>query len=197
MLDVLITWIVNAIHASGYLGVFFLMLLESALIPIPSEIIMPFSGYLVYLKSFGFFEVIIAGTLGNLAGSLLSYWIGLKGGRKIIEKYEKVFFFSKKDIDFAERWFRERGEITIFLSRLLPAIRTFVSLPAGVGKMDIKKFVVYTLIGSFVWSVFLCWVGIFLGSSWDSILGFFRQFDIVIIISAIVILVVYLWKFRK
>ncbi len=195
MLEVIVNWIVNAIDVTGYLGVFILMLLESALIPIPSEIIMPFAGYLVFTGRFGFWMTVIAGTLGNLAGSLIAYWIGVSGGRKFVSRYGRFLFISKHDMKRSERLFKKYGDPIIFFSRLMPAVRTFISLPAGFAKMDLKKFVVYTTIGSFFWSILLCWIGVRMGASWESLMSIFRRFDIIILVIAIILF--YIWKRRK
>ncbi len=193
----IINWIVNFISATGYAGVFFLMALESANIPVPSEVIMPFAGYLVFLKKFGFIEMVLAGALGNLFGSIISYYIGLKGGRPFIDRYGKYLFLHKKDMGLAERWFQKYGELTIFFSRVLPVVRTFISVPAGIGEMDVKKFIAYTFIGSLIWSAVLAYIGFSLGPNWNSILGFFQQFEIIIIAVGVIVAAVYFWRTRR
>lgn len=189
MVELLGSWIISFIARLGYFGVFTLMTLESALIPIPSEITMPFSGSLVVLGRFNFWLVIIVGTLGNLVGSLLAYWLGWWGEeafvRKLIVKYGKYLLISEHEYDHAERWFRNHGEMIVFLSRVLPVLRTFISLPAGVAKMKLPKFIAYTVVGCFLWSVVLTEIGIVLGNNWSSLEGYFRKFDVVIVVMAI------------
>ncbi|MFQ6020757.1 MAG: DedA family protein [Candidatus Aenigmatarchaeota archaeon] len=187
--------IIDFITSSGYLGIFIWMLLESANIPIPSEIIMPFSGYLVYLGKFSMIGIIFVGALGNLVGSIISYYIGLKEGRSFIEKYGKYFLLGHKHIKLSEKWFKRYGTETIFFSRLLPIVRTFISLPAGIGKMNIKKFIIYTFIGSLIWSAILGYLGFILGPEWNNLVIFFNEIDIILII--IFILLILFWKFRK
>jgi membrane protein DedA with SNARE-associated domain len=181
------------------------MTLESALIPIPSEITMPFSGSLVVLGTFNFWIVVLVGTIGNLVGSLLAYWLGWWGGetvvRTIILKYGKYFLISEHEYDQSERWFRKHGEIIVFVSRILPILRTFISLPAGVAKMKLVKFIVYTTIGSLIWAYFLTSIGVVLGNNWESLQVYFHKFDLVIVGAGIIVVIWYIrhkWKhFRR
>jgi membrane protein DedA with SNARE-associated domain len=195
VLEILINWMVGLISSLGYPGLFLLSAIESANIPIPSEVIVPFSGYLAWVGRFSFWAVVATAGLGNLFGSLVSYWIGLKGGRPFVHKYGKYLFIHDSHLEKAERWFARWGNAAIFLSRLLPAVRTFISLPAGIAKMDLKKFTIYTLVGSLIWSTVLAAAGFQLGSNWDTLMGLFREFDILIIAAGVIIVVV--WKFRK
>lgn len=197
MIEILAHWIIQVIDATGYAGVFLLMTAESALIPIPSEVTMPFSGFLTTTGRFDFWIIVIAGTLGNLAGSLAAYYLGYWGEETvvhtIIKKYGKYFLISVKEVHHAEYWFRKHGEIIVFVSRLLPVIRTFISLPAGIAKMDIKKFIIYTLFGSFLWSVLLTYVGLIMGKNWEMLGSIFHKFDLVI---SIIFIVVAIWYIR-
>lgn len=171
--------ITGIIVTLSYPGIFLLMALESACIPIPSEIIMPFAGFLAFSGKFNFWLIVIVGVLGNLVGSLLAYWVG-KEGRGFVEKYGKYILISNHDLKRADRWFLKYGESTVFFSRLLPVIRTFISLPAGLAKMDWKKFSLYTTLGSLPWSIALTYLGFKLGERWE-ILGFyFHKFDLLI-----------------
>lgn len=165
----LIEFIISFISRVGYLGIFFLMVLESAMIPIPSEIIMPFSGFLVSAGKFGPILVVLAGSLGNLVGSILTYYFGLKVGRAFIIKYGKYVFFKKEHLEFTERLFKNYGDKISFVGRLLPVIRTYVSLPAGIGRTNFIKFVFYTLIGSLIWNSVLTFAGMQLGNNWKNI----------------------------
>ncbi len=161
------------------------MTLESALIPIPSEVTMPFSGSLAAAGKFNFWLIVAAGTLGNLVGSMLAYFLGAWGQeavvRKVIIKYGKYFLISEHEYDHSERWFRKHGEIIVFVSRVLPIVRTFISLPAGVAKMNLTKFIIYTTVGSLIWSYLLTNIGIMLGNNWQSLEVYFRKFDLVIV----------------
>ncbi len=181
----LASFIANIISDSGYWGIFLFMTLESACLPVPSEIIMPFSGYLVFSGQFNFWLVALAGALGNLFGSLIAYFLGILELRKVFEKYGKYILVSKKDLDKADRWFEKHGPETAFFSRLLPVVRTFISLPAGIARMDIKKFIFYTFVGSFIWSAFLTYVGLKLGENWQMLETYFRRFNIIIVLLII------------
>ncbi|HVX02475.1 MAG TPA: DedA family protein, partial [Nitrososphaera sp.] len=161
--------ITSFIGSAGYAGIFGLMLLESALIPIPSEIIMTFSGFLVAKGELGIVGVVLAGSLGNLAGSVLTYYLGLKVGRAFVLKYGRYVLLKKHHLELTEQWFEKYGDRTSFAGRLLPAIRTYVSLPAGLGRTDFKKFVTYTFAGSLIWNSVLTYAGVQLGSNWENI----------------------------
>lgn len=196
MIEILAHWIIQIITSSGYIGVFILMTLESALIPMPSEVTMPFSGFLSTTGVFNVWGVILVGTLGNLVGSLVAYYLGFYGEatlvKDIIKKYGKYVLISEKEFHHAEKWFRTHGEIIVFASRLLPVIRTFISLPAGIAKMEIKKFVLYTVSGSFLWSVLLTYIGVVMGKNWESLGGIFHKFDLAISIAGIGIVAWYI-----
>lgn len=170
------------------------MTLESACLPVPSEIIMPFSGFLVFAGKFDFWPVVLVGALGNLFGSLIAYFLGVLELRKVFEKYGKYILIFRKDLDRADRWFAKHGMETAFFSRLLPVVRTFISLPAGIARMNIKKFIFYTFAGSFIWSAFLTYVGLKLGENWQAMEIYFRQFNIVIVL---IIFTGVAWFIRK
>jgi len=180
ILSILSNFIINTISATGYLGITMLMAIESAAIPLPSEIIMPFSGYLVSQGNFNFWWVSIWGAIGNVLGSVVAYAVGFWGGRPLVEKYGKYVLIRKHELDRADSWFKNYGQSTVFFSRLLPAVRTFISLPAGMAKMNLSKFVLYTFAGSFPWSVGLTYVGYRLGGEWERIRSYFHRFDLVI-----------------
>jgi len=174
---------VATISRLGYAGIVLLMAIESACIPLPSEIIMPFSGYLVYTGRFNLWLVGTAGAFGCVVGSLAAYWAGMHGGRPLIEKYGRYVLISRHDLDLADRWFDRFGEIIVFASRLLPVIRTFIAFPAGVARMNLKKFVIYTFAGSLPWCIGLAYVGQRLGKEWDTnptLKTLFHRFDFVI-----------------
>ncbi len=180
MLEILGGYIIQVIQASGYAGVFVLMTLESALIPIPSEVTMPFAGSLVANGTFNFWILSLVGTLANLVGSLLAYGLGYLGEAKV-RQYSKYVFLREKEFEHAKNLFNKYGEAITFVSRILPAIRTYISLPAGIAKMNLKKFILYTTLGSFIWSTFLTYLGVVLGANWHSLSGYFRKFDLIIV----------------
>lgn len=186
--------IIKIIGATGYAGICFLMLLESCGVPVPSEVIMPFSGFLVALGQLNFLLVAAMGTLGNLAGSCLAYYIGLKGGRPLIEKYGKYIFISKHDLDRADFWFNKYGEPAVLAGRLLPVVRTYISFPAGIAKMNIKKFCFYTALGALPWTLLFTWLGIKLQNHWTLIRDRLHNFDLAIVIVLVFAIAAFLWK---
>lgn len=180
--------IVGLIGSFGYSGIFFAMALESACIPFPSEIIMPFSGFVVSEGKLDLLGITLAGALGNLFGSVVAYQVGLRGGRPFLEKYGKYVLLSRKKLDIADDWFRKYGDRAVLISRVLPVIRTYISLPAGIAGMDFKKFSFYTFAGSLPWCFALGYAGLLLGPRWDSLRGWFHILDAMIIISTLCIL---------
>jgi len=190
-------FIINTISTMGYGGVVLLMGIESANIPLPSEVIMPFSGYLVSTGRFNLIGIALAGGVGCLIGSLFSYWIGAKGGRPLIEKYGKYILMSKHDLDVADRWFSRWGMSAALIGRLLPIIRTFISFPAGIARVNLLWFSVYTFTGSVIWSYFLGWVGYKLGANWDSLKTYFHGADYIIGTLIIVALVYWIYRHIK
>lgn len=194
LVEFVASFITNIISQIGYLGIFFLMLLESALIPIPSEVIMPFSGFLVATGEFNLFSVVAAGTLGNLVGSLVAYYLGIKIGRSLLLKYGKYVLIDKEHLNLADRWFGKFGDKVIFLSRNMPAVRTYISLPAGITKMNLLKFSIFTLVGSIPWNFALTYLGILLGRNWNLILRYTTILDIIIVVAVVILIV---WWFRK
>lgn len=201
MLETLAHLIISFIQSTGYFGIFLLMAIESACIPIPSEVTMPFAGFLVSQGQLNLWLAGLIGGLGNLTGSLLAYWLGKWGGetvvRDIIKKYGKFILISEHEFDRSQRWFNKYGEAIVFFSRLLPAVRTFISLPAGIAKMPLKKFIIYTIIGSFIWSLVLTYIGMVLGNNWQSLGGYFHQLDAVIIVIFIIMVSLYIYRKLK
>ena len=161
-------------------GIVLLMAIESACIPLPSEIIMPFSGYLVFTGEMQLWLVALAGAVGCVLGSLLAYWLGAVGGRPLVEKYGRYVLISHHDLDLADRWFQRHGDITIFIGRLLPVVRTFIAFPAGVARMPLWRFNLYTFVGSFIWCWGLAWIGKQLGQNWNTLGVYFHRFDALI-----------------
>ncbi len=190
--EIIIQYITSLISSEGYFFVFFLMVLESTALPVPSEAIMPFAGFLVFTGQFSFWLVILFSTLGSILGSLLSYYIGYWGGRPFIEKYGKYFLLKQDDLTKTENFFAKHGEKTIFISRFIPVVRHLISLPAGAAKMNVFKFSLYTILGAAIWHTFLSWVGFALKQNWQKIeqfTGFLDYFFLVAIIASICIFV--------
>jgi membrane protein DedA with SNARE-associated domain len=186
--------IIDTILRLGYGGIVLLMAIESACIPLPSEIIMPFSGYLVSAGEMQMWGVALAGAVGCVLGSLVAYCAGAWGGRPLVEKYGRYVLISHHDLNLADRWFQRHGDITIFIGRLLPVIRTFIAFPAGVSRMAMGRFVVYTFVGSLIWCWVLAWIGMKLGQHWDTLGEYFHRFDIVI---GIVLIAAIVWYVRR
>jgi len=197
ILEILSAFIIATISTLGYGGVVLLMAIESACIPLPSEIIMPFSGYLVSKGEMNLWLVGVAGAVGCVAGSMVAYWVGMYGGRPLIEKYGKYVLISHHDLDLADRWFAKYGEVIVFTSRLLPAIRTFIAFPAGVARMNIPRFILYTFAGSLPWCLALAYVGQKLGEQWDKdprLKNLFHRFDFVIGIILVLGATWWIWR---
>jgi membrane protein DedA with SNARE-associated domain len=197
LIDFLINFAIAVIEFSTYGGIFFLMLLESCGIPIPSEVIMPFSGFLVQKGLLSFWGIVLVGTLGNLVGSLLAYWIGFFGGRVLIEKFGRYILISKKDLDLADHWFSKYGSATVFFGRLIPIIRTYISFPAGISKMDLKKFSFYTFFGALPWSILFAWLGIKMGQNWELIQKTIHKLDYFIAALIIAAICYFFWHHFK
>ena len=197
IIEILSSFIVWTISGMGYWGVVLLMAIESACIPLPSEIIMPFAGYLVSRGEMSLWGVGLAGAIGCVLGSLVAYWVGMYGGRPLIEKYGRYMLISRQDLEMADRWFGRYGEAIVFTARLLPAIRTFIAFPAGVARMNLTRFVIYTFAGSLPWCLGLAYVGQKLGEQWNKderLKTLFHQFDFVI---GIIGLLAVVWWVRR
>lgn len=186
------------IAALGYPGIFLLTLIEGILTPIPSEIIIPFAGFLAAEGTFFLPLVIIVGTLGSTLGSTGAYYIGYYLGRPFVLKYGKWFGVKEKHVDKAEGWFKKHGDIMILVSHSLPGTRSFISFPAGIAKMRLRNFVIFTFFGALIWTTVLAIAGFYLGSHWENLIGAVGSLEIVIIIVFVVILATYLYlRYRK
>ena len=177
--------------AIGWPGVVFLMAIESACIPFPSEIIMPLAGwFLIEDRGHGLEYLLLAGfygALGNLIGSLVAYYVGMWGGRPFLLRYGRWVLITPREIDLADRWFSRYGEITVFASRLLPVVRTFISLPAGIARMNIWRFSILSFLGAYPWSLALAWIGYLLGENWEDISSYMRPVSIPIAIAVVLL----------
>lgn len=190
--------IISGISSFGYLGIVVAMALESACIPLPSEVIMPFSGYLVSTGRFSFWGVALTGALGCSIGSAVAYYIGLKGGRPFLEKYGRYLLITEVDLKRADRWFERYGEKATFISRLLPVIRTFISLPAGIAGMRFGRFLLYSFLGSLPWTAALAYVGMILGERWETVGGVLRRLDVVIAAAILILVALFIrWKLKE
>ena len=189
--------IIATISTLGYGGIVILMAIESACIPLPSEIIMPFSGYLAFTGRFDLVWVATAGAIGCNLGSTIAYAIGFYGGRPFVEKWGSYVLISRRDLDWAQRFFKRYGSITVFVSRLLPVVRTFIALPAGIAGMSQAKFQIYTFLGSWPWCYALAYIGFKLGERWNSDPRFkdaLHRFDGLIVAAIVLAIGWYIWR---
>jgi len=194
---VLSTFIIGLISSAGYLGIVVLMGIESACIPLPSEVIMPFSGYLVYAGRFHLLWVATAGAIGCNLGSVIAYEVGFFGGRPLVERYGSYILLSRSELDWADRFFVRWGSAAVFIARLLPVIRTFIALPAGIARMPRLRFHVYTFVGSWPWCFVLAYVGMKLGEKWETdprLKLWFHRFDEVILLVLLAGAATFLWS---
>jgi membrane protein DedA with SNARE-associated domain len=194
VISILTNFIIHVISSGGYAGVAVLMAIESAAIPLPSEIIMPFAGFLVWQGRFNLAGVAIAGGIGSVVGSAITYAIGRYGGRPLIERYGKYVLISQNDINIADRFFKRFGAAATFIGRLLPVVRTFISIPAGIARVNFAKFLLYTFIGSVIWSGLLAYLGLKLGPAWLTLRDRVHGLDYIIIV--LIILAVVWWIYR-
>ena len=196
-IGLLAAWIISVISTLGYGGIVLLMAIESACIPLPSEIIMPFSGFLVFKGEMTLWGVALAGAVGCVLGSIPAYYLGMYGGRPLVEKYGRWVLISHHDLALADRAFDKYGEIIIFIGRLLPAVRTFIAFPAGVARMHMGKFIAYTFVGSLIWCWILAYAGMKFGEHWDSLKVYFHEFHYVIGAAAVIFVVWYVRRHLK
>jgi membrane protein DedA with SNARE-associated domain len=200
--EIVIPFLETLYGAVGYAGVMLAMAIESAMIPLPSELILPFAGFLVSDPNqiepitgqpWSFWIVVVVATIGNTLGSLVAYALGAYGGRPFLERYGRYVLIRPHEIDIADRFFERWGSQTVFFSRLLPIVRTFISFPAGVARMDLRKFVVYSTAGAFLWSILLVWAGVQLGDNWVEIRAMLQPFDLAIAVGVVVLFVAFVW----
>ena len=200
--QVVIPFLTSLYAAVGYLGVMAAMAIESAMIPLPSELILPFAGFLVSDpkaiepitgQPWNFWITVVVATIGNTLGSLIAYAIGAYGGRPFLERYGRYLLIRPHEIEAADEFFRKYGAPTVFIGRLLPIVRTFISFPAGVTRMPVGKFVLYSTAGALLWSIALVYAGMQLGANWVEIREILRPFDLAILIAVIVVFGLLLW----
>ena len=197
ILAALAGFIIAVISSTGYLGIVLLMGIESACIPLPSEVIMPFSGYLVSTGRFDLLLVATAGALGCNVGSFVAYEFGKRGGRPLIERWGRYLLIGPDELDAADRFFARWGSLAVLIGRLLPVIRSFIAFPAGVARMPLGRFHIYTFIGSWTWCFGLAWLGMVLGDKWNSdprVREAFHQADAVILAVLVIGAAFYVWR---
>ena len=201
ILLLLATFIKAVISAIGYPGIIARMAVEAACIPLPSEVIMPFAGYLVYAGRFSSLAVVATlGAIGCNLGSVLAYEVGAYGGRPLIERFGKYILMNRHDLDVSERFFQKYGSITVFLGRLLPVVRTFIALPAGIARMNRAKFHLYTFAGSWPWCFALAYCGYSLGLRWDTdprLKQWMHRFDVLIVLALLIAIVYFVQSHRR
>ncbi|MCX6809172.1 MAG: DedA family protein [Candidatus Berkelbacteria bacterium] len=190
-------FIINTISSMGYFGVAVLMAIGAFNIPLPSEVILPFSGFLVWSGQFNLFLVALFACLGWLFGAFFSYYLGIYGGRPLINRFGKYVLLSHHDLDNTEKFFAKYGEIAVFVGQLLPIVRNFISLAAGISKLKFWKFISYTLAGAFLWALLLTWIGVKLGENWDLVKVYFHKFDVLIAVLIVLAIALYIWRHIK
>jgi membrane protein DedA with SNARE-associated domain len=190
----LFIFISGVIAVTGYAGIIILMAVESACIPLPSELIMPFAGYLVFQGKFNLIWAATAGAIGCNLGSLVAYEIGAYGGRPLVERYGRWILMGRRELDWADRFFARWGYLAVFIARLLPVVRTFIALPAGIARMPRGRFHIYTFLGSWPWCLGLSWLGMKLGENWRELGKYFHKFDAVIGAVLVVGAIWFVWS---
>jgi membrane protein DedA with SNARE-associated domain len=196
ILEQLVLFTTGVIGAMGYGGIVLLMAIESACIPLPSEIIMPFAGFLVFQGKLSLQGAALAGAIGCVVGSVPAYYLGMYGGRPLIEKYGRWVLVSRKELDFADRLFKRYGQWVVFAGRLLPVIRTFIAFPAGVARMPMGRFLVYTFVGSYPWCLALAWAGMKLGEAWHTdprLKAIYHRFEYLIVGAVLLGIAWFVW----
>jgi membrane protein DedA with SNARE-associated domain len=196
LIEALAVFTTGVISAMGYGGIVLLMAIESACIPLPSEIIMPFAGYLVYRGEMTLHGAALAGAIGCVVGSIPAYYLGQYGGRPLIERYGRYVLISHRELDLADRLFRRWGQWVVFAGRLLPVIRTFIAFPAGVSRMPMGKFVAFTFAGSYPWCYALAWVGAWAGEAWHTdprVKAVYHRFELVIVVAGTLAVAWFVW----
>lgn len=192
-MEQLFVTIVEVLGQFGYWGIALGMALESACIPLPSEIILPFGGYLAATGEITFVQAVMAGQLGGLFGSVVAYGAGRLGGRSLLEQYGKYLLISRHEIEKCDRWFADRGEITVFVARLLPGIRTVISLPAGISEMNFGRFLFYSFLGMLPWSFAFTYAGFRVGQNWTLVRVYLHRFDLIIIGGLLILVAAFVW----
>jgi len=187
----------GVIGSAGYLGIFVLMTLESTVAPVPSELVMPFAGFLVTDGKMNFLAVILVSSAASLTGSLISYFIAYYGEKEMVHRFGKLLLLDKTELNWTERWFRKHGDATVFFSRFIPVVRHLISLPAGLARMRLRSFVAATLAGATIWNTFLLWAGIQLRENWSLVRKYSEGLDIAIVLVVLLAMAYMAWKHLK
>ena len=182
------------IDSTGYLGVFVLMVMESMIFPVPSEAVMPFAGFHIVTSRFSWAGVVLSSTFGSIVGSLISYYVGLYGGKPFVKRYGRWFLLNQHDLEITERFFNRWGDIAIFVCRFVPVVRHLISLPAGTGRMNVVKFSIYTIIGAGMWNTFLAGCGYFLKQRWEVVMKYSHIVDIVVVVGLLALVVLFVMR---
>lgn len=205
-IDAIVLPFIDTLYAHlGYVGVALMMTLESAALPIPSELILPFAGWSVARgiaepltgTAWSYWGAVVAGVIGNTAGSCVGYAIGAFGGRPLVQRYGRYVLISAHDLDVAERWFARYGEATVFFSRMLPIVRTFISIPAGVARMPLWRFLVFSILGAVPWVLLLVWAGVTLGDHWVDVKQQLRGLDYLVAAAVVGLAALFVWRHVK
>lgn len=189
--------VLQLMESYGYAAMFICMVLENANIPVPSEIVLGFAGFLISQNIFDFWTTFVVACTAGVVGSILSYWLGSYGGRPLLLKYGKYIFFNEHKFNLAEKMFNKYGGIAVIICRCLPGVRTFISFPAGVARYPFGRFVLYTIIGTIPWTLLLVWAGSILGSHWRDLIQYNHEFLIATVIIGIIVAVVIFWKYKS
>ena len=187
----------GVIESTGYLGIFVLMALESMVAPVPSELVMPFAGFLVADGKLNLWAVVVVSTLASITGSLISYFIAYFGGKEFVHKFGRFVLLDKEELDATERWFQKRGTVTILISRFIPVIRHLISIPAGLARMDLKKFILFTAIGATAWNTILLCVGMQLRERWELVHQYSKQLDVLVVLLILAAVAYFVLKHIK
>ena len=194
MTDTIYHFVLNLFTSLGYAGIVAAMAIESCCIPLPSELVMPLAGFLAYQHTFNLWLAGVVGAIGCVVGSAVAYWIGALGGRPLLLRYGRYILISPHDADRADAYFARYGDATIFFTRLMPIIRTFISLPAGIAHMNFPKFLLYSFLGSLPWCLILAYVGYKLGEHWRNVGGTLHQYDILVGVIIVALVALFLYR---
>jgi membrane protein DedA with SNARE-associated domain len=192
--EFLATYITKFIEWGGYWTLTLLMTMESIVLPVPSEAVMPFAGFLVASGKFSFVTVAIFSTIGSIIGSTLSYIAGYYGGKPFVLKFGKYLLLNEDHLHATEKFFHKFGDATVFIARFIPIVRHLSSIPAGVGRMSYWRFILMTAVGAFAWNCTLTWCGFFLKNNWNAVMKFSKIFDLLIILAIVALVVWFVWK---
>jgi membrane protein DedA with SNARE-associated domain len=195
VLESVAQWLKDFVETVGYPGLFLLVMIESTVVPVPSEIVLPFAGWLAADGKMSLVLVLVINSAAALVGSSLSYWFGAAGGKKLLLKYGKYIFLTPADIERTERFFARRGRVTVLVARFVPVVRHVISIPAGVARMPLRSFLLQTFIGATVWGSFLIMLGYELGAEWESVAQKLKKFDLAIGVVIILVFAVVVVRF--